>query len=109
MARRPVVEISGSEDSTQGSDNNVDDSKKKSSAIIDAGLEEFAKKMPIFEPERVEAAGSSQGKPLTVNLDLALYKAKVLARNYRYAEAQEILEKVYIDQLSFSPPLFVIL
>ncbi|XP_043810515.1 protein high chlorophyll fluorescent 107 isoform X3 [Manihot esculenta] len=93
VARRPVVEISGSEDSTQGSDNNVDDSKKKSSAIIDAGLEEFAKKMPIFEPERVEAAGSSQGKPLTVNLDLALYKAKVLARNYRYAEAQEILEK----------------
>ncbi|KAF2289053.1 hypothetical protein GH714_025512 [Hevea brasiliensis] len=93
VARRPVVEVSGTEDSSQGSDNNVDDGEKKSSAIIDAGLEEFAKKMPIFEPERVQVVGSSQDKPLTVNLDLALYKAKVLARNYRYPEAQEILEK----------------
>ena len=68
----------------------------KSTSAMDAGLVEFAKKMPIFEPgERVEL--SSQEKPLTVNLDLALYKAKVLTRNYRFAEAEEILRKVLID------------
>ncbi|XP_012084081.1 protein high chlorophyll fluorescent 107 isoform X2 [Jatropha curcas] len=91
VVRRPAVEVPG-EDSSQNSDN-VNDNEKKSSAIIDAGLEDFAKKMPIFEPERVEAGSSSQGKPLAVNLDLALYKVKVLCRSYRYAEAQEILEK----------------
>lgn len=63
-----------------------------SSGIIDATLNEFAKKMPMFEPERMES--SSGEKPLTVNLDLALYKAKILTKNFRYQEAEEILEKV---------------
>lgn len=71
-----------------------EDGSLKSTAAIDAGLAKFAKKMPIFEPgERVES--SSQEKPLMVNLDLALYKAKVLSRSYRFAEAEEILRKVW--------------
>ncbi|KAJ4831985.1 hypothetical protein Tsubulata_026878 [Turnera subulata] len=64
--------------------------------IIDAGLEEFAKKMPIFEPARVESSASSsssQGPPLGVNLDLALYKAGNLARKYKYKEAEKLLQK----------------
>lgn len=62
---------------------------------IDVGLTKLAKKMPIFEPEQrvVERFGSTE-KPLTVNLDLALYRAKVLSRNFRYQEAEEMLQKV---------------
>ncbi|XP_065863813.1 protein high chlorophyll fluorescent 107 [Euphorbia lathyris] len=91
VVRRPDVEVTG-EDSGQRSGDEEEEKKKKSSGIIDSGLEKFAKKLPIFEPERVDS-GSSQAKPLIVNMDLALYKAKVLARRYRYVEAEEILEK----------------
>ncbi|KAI3876533.1 hypothetical protein MKW98_015916 [Papaver atlanticum] len=63
-----------------------------SSGTIDAGLSEFAKKMPIFEPEtRVQL--TSEKKPLGINLELALYRAKVLARNFKFQEATEILQK----------------
>ena len=80
MVRRPAKELSAGADEARSS--------------IDAGLAEFARKMPIFEPgERVGLAGSAE-KPLVVNLDLALYRAKVLSRNFRYAEAEEILRKV---------------
>ncbi|CAK7326348.1 unnamed protein product [Dovyalis caffra] len=83
------MEVSG-----ESNEKESDDDKTKSLTIIDVGLEEFAKKMPIFEPERVESSGSgSQEKPLGVNLDLALYKAKVLTRRYKYKEAEEILQK----------------
>lgn len=92
VVRRPVKDVSGEE---EGDDD--DDSSK--SLAIDAGLEEFAKKMPIFEPGRVESSssgGGAQEKPLAVNLDLALYKARVLARKFRYDEAEKILEKVRV-------------
>lgn len=80
VVRRPVMEESRAEaDSEEGS------------WKIDQGLSRFAKKMPIFEPKIVE---SGSEKLLPVNLDLALYKAKVLARNYRFQEAEEILKKV---------------
>ena len=80
VVRRPAKELSAGADEARSS--------------IDAGLAEFARKMPIFEPgERVGLAGSAE-KPLVVNLDLALYRAKVLSRNFRYAEAEEILRKV---------------
>ncbi|KAM4127028.1 hypothetical protein ACJW30_02G059900 [Castanea mollissima] len=61
---------------------------------IDVGLTKLAKKMPIFEPEErvLERFGSTE-KPLTVNLDLALYRAKVLSRGFRYQEAEEMLQK----------------
>lgn len=86
--RRPVKEVS--DDEGGGEDG---DGGSSSSAIIDASLNELAKKMPIFEPERVDSG--SQEKLLTVNLDLALYKAKILTKKFKYQEAQEILEKVY--------------
>ncbi|WCJ23316.1 high chlorophyll fluorescent 107 [Euphorbia peplus] len=81
VVRRPVAEVEEGEKE-----------EEKDAAVIDAGLENFAKKLPIFEPERVES-GASPAKPLGVNMDLALYKAKVLGRRYKYVEAQEILEK----------------
>ncbi|KAJ0034122.1 hypothetical protein Pint_24352 [Pistacia integerrima] len=90
VVRRPVKEVSDDEDDDSGG-GEEDDDGSSSSAIIDASLNEFAKKMPIFEPERVDSG--SQEKPLTVNLDLALYRAKILTKNFRYQEAQEILEK----------------
>ncbi|CAL5337961.1 unnamed protein product [Camellia sinensis] len=85
VVRRPVMEVS--EEDGGGDD------ELSSSAIIDVGLSEFARKMPIFEPERVEL--SSGEKPLVVNLDLdlALYRAKVLARSFRYNEAEKLLQK----------------
>ncbi|KAK4855261.1 hypothetical protein QYF36_005504 [Acer negundo] len=82
VVRRPVKEVSDDDSGELG---------VNSSAVIDASLNEFAKKMPIFEPERMESTAGE--KPLKVNLDLALYKAKILTRNFRYEEAQETLEK----------------
>lgn len=91
VVRRPVMELVDEEES--GGSNGNDSAGEYGSSAIDAGLSEFAKKMPMFEPERV-GLRSSEEKPLAVNLDLALYRAKVLTRNYKYEEAQEILEKV---------------
>ena len=80
MVRRPAMDVSS-----------ADDDRSNSAAVIDAGLAEFAKKMPMFEPgERA------------VNLDLALYKAKILARKFRFQEAEDILKKVHF-LLQFSP------
>lgn len=67
-----------------------------SASPIDVGLAKFAKKIAIFEPQDGAAGLDPKEKPLKVNLDLALYRAKMLTRNYRYAEAQQILEKVYL-------------
>jgi len=94
VVRRPLLENSDKESS--------EEEGKKYPARIDAGLSNIAKKMPIFEPERSESSSSSsaaaaaraQERPLAVNLDLSLYKAKVLARNFRYKDAEKILEKV---------------
>ncbi|XP_052190394.1 protein high chlorophyll fluorescent 107 isoform X2 [Diospyros lotus] len=87
VVRRPVKEYSVELDGGGEVDSSA------SPSIIDAGLSEFAKKMPIFEPERVESSSPGEMKPLAVNLDLALYRAKVLARNFQYSEAEKILEK----------------
>lgn len=94
IVRRPLLENSDKESS--------EEEGKKYPARIDAGLSKIAKKMLIFEPERSESSSSSsaaaaaraQEKPLSVNLDLSLYRAKVLARNFRYKDAEKILEKV---------------
>ncbi|KAF9619847.1 hypothetical protein IFM89_009598 [Coptis chinensis] len=77
--RRPMMENDG-------------ESEEDNESVIDASLSKFAKKMPIFEPqERVEL--SSKEKPLGINLELALHRAKVLTRNFRFNEASEILQK----------------
>ncbi|XP_058076035.1 protein high chlorophyll fluorescent 107 isoform X1 [Magnolia sinica] len=94
VVRRPVMESSSdgeeSENSLTESEEGGSESAVSSSSSIDQGLSEFAKKMPIFEPERVD--GSSE-KPLPINLELALYRAKVLARNFRYEDAEKILRQ----------------
>lgn len=79
--RRPAMEVSG--DGEGG---------EEAPTALDAGLSELAKNMPIFEPEQKAESGVKE-KPLSVNLDLALYRAKILTRNYRYAEAEKLLEK----------------
>lgn len=91
VIRRPVMEEARAEEDGGGG---VKLKESGASSKIDEGLARFAKKMPIFEPKMVES--SSEPKLLLVNLDLALYKAKILARNYRFEEAEEILRKVRI-------------
>ncbi|KAI5349226.1 PREDICTED: high chlorophyll fluorescent 107 [Prunus dulcis] len=83
VVRRPAMEVSGDGDGDGG---------EEAPTALDAGLAELAKKMPIFEPEQKAESGVKE-KPLSVNLDLALYRAKILTRNYRYAEAEKLLEK----------------
>ncbi|KAL5065517.1 hypothetical protein RYX36_027254 [Vicia faba] len=94
VIRRPVKEFSGQnsdeEEVVEVKEKKIEEDEPKASSM-DAGLTKFAKKMPIFEPGRVEL--DSKEKLLTVNLDLALYKAKVLARNFRYEEAESVLMK----------------
>ncbi|KAK8671210.1 hypothetical protein V6N13_037812 [Hibiscus sabdariffa] len=92
VVRRPVMDVSGEEEEDGQEEDDRNDGVPKPSGI-DAGLEKFAKKMPIFEPERGDFSGGAQEKPLAVNLDLALYKARVLARKFRYDEAENILKK----------------
>ncbi|XP_008781137.3 protein high chlorophyll fluorescent 107 isoform X3 [Phoenix dactylifera] len=91
--RRPVKEVS---EETVGSlteayAKSEGEEKFWSSSKIDEGLTEFAKKIPIFEPERVGVAPKE--RPLAINLELGLYRAKVLTRNFRFKEAEEILLK----------------
>lgn len=77
VVRRPVMD-------------SLDEDDEENLSSVDASVSKFAKKMPFFEPGRVE----SRESPLVVNLDLALYRSKVLARNFRYQEAEELLKKV---------------
>ncbi|XP_073113726.1 protein high chlorophyll fluorescent 107 isoform X1 [Elaeis guineensis] len=91
--RRPVKEVPeeavGS--LTEAYGKSEGEEKFWSSSKIDEGLTEFAKKIPIFEPERVGVAPKE--RPLAINLELGLYRAKVLTRNFRFKEAEEILLK----------------
>ncbi|PHT54110.1 hypothetical protein CQW23_08572 [Capsicum baccatum] len=102
VVRRPVKEPYGEDGDEKGEEiSEVEDSQERNglqeeqpsslSFPLDAGLKKFAKKVPIFEPSRLES-GSAE-KPLKVNLDLALYKAKILARKFQYADAEKILEQ----------------
>ncbi|GMH18235.1 hypothetical protein Nepgr_020076 [Nepenthes gracilis] len=100
--RRPVMELDndleGEEGETEKKEDDDESSKdgdiggiKEGGLSIDENLEKFAKKIAIFEPERDESG--PREKLLSINLDLALYRAKVLARNYRHEEAEKILQK----------------
>ncbi|XP_065031355.1 protein high chlorophyll fluorescent 107-like isoform X2 [Musa acuminata AAA Group] len=93
VVRRPVKE--GLEEAAVSSLVESDktsggEEKTTPSSNIDKRLSEFAKKMPMFEPERVVGSGE---RPLGINLELALYRAKVLIRNFQFKEAEEILLK----------------
>ncbi|XP_027331440.1 protein high chlorophyll fluorescent 107 isoform X1 [Abrus precatorius] len=89
VVRRPMTDFSG-EDSDEEVEERceTENNDPKGSSIV-AGLAKVAKKMPMFEPKRVE----SKERPLAVNLDLAIYRANVLARKFRYEEAEAILQK----------------
>ncbi|XP_027331441.1 protein high chlorophyll fluorescent 107 isoform X2 [Abrus precatorius] len=91
VVRRPMTDFSG-EDSDEEVEERceTENNDPKGSSIV-AGLAKVAKKMPMFEPKRVE----SKERPLAVNLDLAIYRANVLARKFRYEEAEAILQKCW--------------
>ncbi|CAH9144025.1 unnamed protein product [Cuscuta epithymum] len=99
VVRRPVMETSLEGEDKDACDTEISDQKsdalpeEQSSSLfsIDAGLSTLAEKISIFEPDRVESAPAE--KLLRVNLDLSLYKAKVLARKFQYREAEDILQK----------------
>lgn len=125
VVRRPVMEFYNEEEEEKkgdsGNDNVEEDKLSSSSLSFDASLpklakripvleeeeeepsssslsfdnfSKFAKKMSIFEPQRVKSVSGE--KPLKVNLDLALYRAKLLTRNYQYEAVEKILQKVLI-------------
>lgn len=71
-----------------------EEEEASSSPLSFDNLSKFAKKMSIFEPQRVKSVSGET--PLKVNLDLALYRAKLLTRNYQYEAVEKILQKVLI-------------
>ncbi|KAJ4956862.1 hypothetical protein NE237_013645 [Protea cynaroides] len=95
VVRRPTMESFGektdaySNVTVEGA--KAEEEERSSSSPIDAGLSKLAKKLPMFEPKTVEL--SPDVKPLGVNLELALYRAKVLARKYQFEEAERILRQ----------------
>lgn len=102
VVRRPVKGLSGEEAEARnrGEDGWVEE-EEASASRIDAGLNEFAKMMPMFEPLERVGAGWEE-RPLGVNLELWLYRAKVLTREFQYGEAEKILRKVLHSSPTFS-------
>lgn len=64
---------------------------------MDGSLNFFAKKISMFEPLD-RSLDDGKEKPLDVNLELWLYKAKVLGRKFRFAEADRILRQVKLNK-----------
>ena len=95
LVRRPAKDLvlEKAEEIGEEKDEEEETPSSSSSSGIDSGLNDFAKKMPMFEPlERVEAG--RDGTPLPVNLELWLYRAKVQTRNFQFDDAERILRKV---------------
>ncbi|VAH90240.1 unnamed protein product [Triticum turgidum subsp. durum] len=59
---------------------------------FDRRMEEIAKKVPLFEPAMGEPAATAE-RPLPINLELWLHRAKVHTRKYEFAEAEKLLNK----------------
>jgi hypothetical protein len=57
-------------------------------------MEEIAKKVPLFEPAGVGEPAATAGRPLPINLELWLHRAKVHTRKYEFAQAEKLLDKV---------------
>lgn len=88
------------DDDYDGSSDDDDDDDEDEKSALDKSLEKFAKKLPIFEPGRggeVDIEDVVKEKPLKINLDLALYKAKIFTRNFQYGDAENILQQVLCD------------
>ena len=60
---------------------------------FDRRMEEIARKVPLFEPEMGEPAATAD-RPLPINLELWLHRAKVHTRKYEFADAEKLLDKV---------------
>lgn len=96
----PAIETSveGDDEDTSGTQSsdkhsttsNPPEEQSSLASSFDAGLSKFARKMSIFEPGKGESIPEKLPK---VNLHLHLYRAKVLARNFQYTEAENILHK----------------
>lgn len=81
---------------SDGPNSDDDDEEDEEKSVLDRNLEKFAKKMPMFEPGRGESnngEGDLKVKPLKINLDLALYKAKIFTKNFQFSLAEEILQQ----------------
>jgi hypothetical protein len=62
---------------------------------FDRGLADIARKVPLFEPAGDgELAAAAGEKPLPINLELWLYRAKVHTRKFEFPEAEKLLDKV---------------
>ncbi|CAM0872883.1 unnamed protein product [Alopecurus aequalis] len=59
---------------------------------FDRRMEEIAKKVPLFEPEMGEPPATAD-RPLPINLELWLHRAKVHTRKYEFADAEKLLDK----------------
>ncbi|XP_062211025.1 protein high chlorophyll fluorescent 107-like [Phragmites australis] len=61
---------------------------------FDRGLAEIARKVPLFEPATDgELAAAAGERPLPINLELWLYRAKVHTRKFEFPEAEKLLDK----------------
>lgn len=84
------------ESSSDDDDDDEDEDEDEEKSALDRSLESFAKKLPMFEPGRADEGdnnGDVKEKPLKVNLDLALYKAKIFTRNFQFDDAEIILKQ----------------
>ncbi|GJN31267.1 hypothetical protein PR202_gb19647 [Eleusine coracana subsp. coracana] len=61
---------------------------------FDRGLAVIARKVPLFEPAgEGDLAAAAGEKPLPINLELWLYRAKVHTRKFEFPEAEKLLDK----------------
>lgn len=77
----------------EGSDGGDEERVKREKSSFDVSLEKLAKKLPMFEPGRGEEEGEVKEQPLKINLDLALYRAKILAQKFQFQEAEKLLQQ----------------
>jgi len=82
------------EEEEEGSDGGDEEGGKREKSSFDVSLEKLAKKLPMFEPGRGVEAGEVKEKPLNINLDLALYRAKILTQKLQFQEAEKLLQQV---------------
>ncbi|KAF3322671.1 psbB mRNA maturation factor Mbb1 [Carex littledalei] len=92
IARRPMMDLTAEEEAIRSLTDSPrgDDVNSSYSSKIDEKMSEIAKKLPIFEPERLAPPAE---RPLQINLELALYRAKEFTRLFEFDKAEELLLK----------------